>query len=200
MQKRIGSLLPIILLLILTITACGGEEEVDLTEGYIPYNNADFGLAIKHPPEWVIQGDGETVMLSSDEALLEGRDTDRGAIVTLMNMDTNILEMLSEEPIDLEDPADVLDAISAVVLTGNATTSVTQETEQIELSGLPAAKTAFTAEEDGMILYGTMTAMTQAGRVVFTLAAVSEASQEELTPVVDAILSTMALRNPAPAQ
>lgn len=197
--------------LMLFLAACGGgddEPEVQSPAQFFEEtSNAEIGFTIGHPPEWQVNTDaGEegvvTINLASSAELLAGVNDssvklDEGAIVTILGMDKNILGFTATDSTDMDNPVDLVKLFATMMMENNLDDfTLTQEAAAVTLNGVQGAKAVYDAsgdEGDGIMQ---LVALPNGNVVILLFTVVADASDEELSPVIESMLNSISLSTP----
>jgi len=193
-------------ILTLFLAACGGDSEPDV-ESFEETSNAEMGLTIGYPAEWETKTDASeegvvTMSIASSAEVLgntddESAELDEGAIVTILGMDKEILGFMAPEGTNMDDPVAMVELFAMLMMDGDADDfTLTEEAAAVTLGGVQGAKATYDATGDKGDGVMQLVALPNDNVMVFLFTVVADASDEELSPVVDAILDTISLKEP----
>jgi ligand-binding sensor domain-containing protein len=221
MLNRIWKVLALAALLLLVAACGGGEEEPtavpptavpptavpqptavpDPTAGFTSYNSEAFGITIKHPAGWAVEDDpvaGLTLASDADLINIDSTDADEGAVLSMFAFEREFLTFLAEEGQDMSKPLDVLTVLSGLFLSEEGGFTPTGTPSTLDLGGFPSAVLSFTGDSDtGVTLLGNFYIVMQEVRVLIILSVTPEKSQAEYSPILEAMLGTLELSEPA---
>ena len=210
------------LLTVLLVVACGGREEPtpvpptavpqptatpqptavpDPTAGFTSYTSEAFGITIKHPAGWAVEDDPVAgLTLASDVSLIniDSTDADEGAVLSMFAFEREFLTFMAEEGQDMSKPLDVLAVLSGLFLGEEGGFEPTGAPRALDLAGLPAAVLSFKGDsETGVTLLGNFYIVLQEARVLIILSVTPEKSQAQYSPILEVMLGTLELSEPA---
>lgn len=194
--------------LMLFLAACGGDSEPEPdVQSFEETANAEIGLSIGYPPGWQTKTEaGEegvvTMNLASSAELLANVDDssvklDEGAIVTILGMDKDILGFMAPDGMNTDNPVELVELFSGLMMEDDlGDFTLTQEAAAVTLNGAQGAKAIYDAsgdEGDGVMQ---LIALPNENVVIFLFTVVADASDEELSPVIESILNSITLSTP----
>ncbi|HRQ40252.1 MAG TPA: hypothetical protein PLD25_20265 [Chloroflexota bacterium] len=197
MKKRV---LLFLLLGLLVLAACGGDSNdggID-TGSFKTVTDEELGFTMGYPEEWVSRGGEGDIQLATSQELFDSPDkVEEGALIIVTGFEKVMVNMLTLEEVDVEDPVALLNVFSQIVLEGDDATTIREDAKAITLNNYPAAQMTIDAISDtGEGVYGQLTAVPNAEAVIYIFAATPQAQEEEMRPIFEAMYSTIQLSAP----
>lgn len=163
-----------------------------------------MGLSISYPSDWAFEADeeaGAIVLASSAEALETDDAPDEGAIATFLTLPAEFMPFFLPEDVEYDpaNPEPLIAVFQELFFEDEDVEFTAGDTESLTISDLPAMRQEFRGVADNDVpLVMHITVITAPAHAVVAIAITPEASEEQYLSILDMIVDSAEISNPAP--
>lgn len=172
---------------------------------FVPYSDAENGLSLEIPSNWVARQTLPGVTIGSSERVLDIEsfaDLGQGGVLVIIPGELDVLAFQTGEAFTGDDPVDLLSLYVELLQREGQEYLGVAPPERFTADGQEGAKTVLQSRQDGITLEIIMAAIVneEAGYVAFVSTAAQTDAAAPLRPTFEAIIDTIHVEAPAPEQ